>query len=229
MSSTRFCRTLTFPPAKSLLISSCRSPSLRCPIELTTSSTPSFGAGASTTVSSLSARVVRTRGGGGALHEGWGLLGGVFGRFGFFGQFRDMCPCCLQKKHRPSAMSRLFSSSLRGFRVLMVSTSIAFGSQEEEPPPCPHCPKRRCHWFLVPKLPWFPICGRKERMAFLVRYLHTSSWAACCHCGIVSGQTSRFMIMLSVPGRNPERKASIIPVLLNSQPAFEARELNAVM
>jgi hypothetical protein len=155
--------------------------------------------------------------------------GGVFRRLGFFGQFRDMCPCCLQKKHCPSTMSRFLSSSLRGFRVLMASTSIAFGSREEEPPPCPHCPKRRCHWFLVPKLPWFPICGWKERMAFLARYLHILSHAACYHCSIMSGHMSRFMIALSVPGRNPEWKASIVPALLNSQPAFAARELNAVI
>jgi hypothetical protein len=179
-------------------------------MELTMSSTPSFGAGASTTVSSSSARVVQTRGGGGALCEGWGLLGEAFRWFGFFGQFHDMCPCCLQKKHRPSAMSRFFSSSLRGFRVLMASTSIAFGSREGEPPPCLRCPKRCCHWFLVPRLPWFPICRQKERMAFLARYLRILSRAACCHCGMVSGQTSWFMIVLSVPGRNPEQKASIV-------------------
>jgi hypothetical protein len=97
-------------------------------MELTTSSTPSFGSGAATTVSSLSACAVRAHGGGGALREGWGLVGVVFEWLGFFGQFLDMCPCCLQKKHHPSAMSRHFSSSLRGFRVLMASTSIAFGS-----------------------------------------------------------------------------------------------------
>jgi hypothetical protein len=97
-------------------------------MELTTSSTPSFGSGVATTVSSSSAHVVWTRGGGGALREGWGLVGVVFGRLGFFGQFLDMCPCCLQKKHHPSAMSRRFSSSLRGFQVLMASTSITFGS-----------------------------------------------------------------------------------------------------
>jgi hypothetical protein len=84
-------------------------------MELTTSSTPSFGSGAVTTVSLSSARVVRTQGGGGALHVGWGLAGVAFWRLGFFGQFLDMCPCCLQKKHHPSAMSRFFSSSLRGF------------------------------------------------------------------------------------------------------------------
>jgi hypothetical protein len=182
-------------------------------MELTTSSTPSFSSGAATTVSSLSACVVRTQGGGGALREGWGLVGVAFKRLGFFGQFLDMCPCCLQKKHRPSAISRHFSSSLKGFWVLMASTSIAFGSREENPPPCPRCPKRHCHWFLVPKPLWFPICGQKERMAFFARYLRISSRAACCHCGMVSGQTSRFMIALSVPGRNPEWKASIVPAV----------------
>jgi hypothetical protein len=192
-------------------------------------STPSLGSGAATTVSSSSARAARTRGGGGVLCDGCGVVGTVFERLGFFGQFRDMCPCCLQKKHCPSAISRCFSSSLRGFQVLMASTSIAFGSQEEEPPPCPRCPKRHCHWFLVPKLPWFPICGRKERMAFLARYLRISSRATCCHCGMVSGQTSQFMIALSVPGHNPEWRASIVPALPNSQPAFAARELNAMM
>jgi hypothetical protein len=198
-------------------------------MELTTSSTPSFGSGAVTIVSSSSAHVVRARGGGGALHEGWGLLGVVFGRPGFFGQFLDMCPCCLQKKHRPSAMSHRFSSSLRGFRVLMVSTSMAFGSREEEPPPCPWCPKRRCHWFLVPKFPWFPIDGWKERIAFLARYFRNSSHAACCHWVMVLGQMSRFMIALRVPSRSPERNASIVPSFVNSHPAFAARELNVVM
>jgi hypothetical protein len=111
-------------------------------MELTTLSTPSFDSGAVTTISSSSAHVARTQGGGGAFREGWGLV--VFGQLGFFGQFLDMCPCCLQKKHRPSAISRHFSSSLRGFLVLMVSMSIAFGSQEGEPPPCLRCPKRCC-------------------------------------------------------------------------------------
>jgi hypothetical protein len=96
-------------------------------MELMTSSTPSFGSGVATTVSSSSTHVVQTRGGGGALHAGW-LVGVVFERLGFFGQFLDMCPCCLQKKHRPSTISCRFSSSLRGFRVLMASMSIAFGS-----------------------------------------------------------------------------------------------------
>jgi hypothetical protein len=194
---------------------------------LTTSSTPSFGSGAATMVSSSSARAVWARGGGGAFREGWGF--GALDRLGFLGQFLDICPCCLQKKHRPSAISHLFSSSLRGFRVLMASTSMAFGSREEEPPPCPRCPKQRCHWFLVPKFPWFPICGRKERMAFLARYLRISSRAACCHCGMVSGQISRFIMAFSVPGHNPERNASMVPALFNSHPAFAARELNAVM
>jgi hypothetical protein len=121
-------------------------------MELTTSSTPSFGSGVVTTVSSSSAHVVQTQGGGGVLREGWGLVGVALERLGFFGQFLDMCPCCLQKKHRPSAISRRFSSSLRELWVLMASTSIAFGSREEEPP-CPRCPKQRCHWFLVPKFP----------------------------------------------------------------------------
>jgi hypothetical protein len=110
-------------------------------MELTTSSTPSFGSGAATTVSSSSTHAVRAHGGGGVLREGWGLVGVVFEWLGFFGQFLDMCPCCLQKKHHPSAISRHFSSSLREFRVLMASTSITFGSREEEPPPCPRCPK----------------------------------------------------------------------------------------
>jgi hypothetical protein len=88
------------------------------------------------------------------------------------------------------------SSSLRGFRVLIASTSIAFGSQEEVLPPCLRCPKRCCHWFLVPRFPWFPIDGQKERMAFLARYLRNSSHATCCHCGMVLGQTSQFMIVL---------------------------------
>jgi hypothetical protein len=39
-------------------------------MELTTSSTPSFGSGVVTIVSSSSARVVHTRGGGGVLHVG---------------------------------------------------------------------------------------------------------------------------------------------------------------
>jgi hypothetical protein len=198
-------------------------------MELTTSSTPSLGSGTATTVSSSSAHVVHTQGGGGALHVGWGLAGVVFRWLGFFGQFLDMCPCCLQKKHHPSAMSHRFSSLLRGFQVLMASTSITFGLREEEPPPCPRCPKRHCHWFLVPRFPWFPICGRKERMAFLARYLCISSHAACCHCGMVSGHMSRFMIALSIPGCNPEQKASIVLALLNSHPAFAARELNMVM
>jgi hypothetical protein len=196
-------------------------------MELTTLSTPSFGSGVATTVSSSSACVVQARGGGGALHEG--LVGAVFEWLGFFGQFRDMCPCCLQKKHRPSAISRRFSSSLRGFWVLMASTSIAFGLREEEPPPCPHCPKRRCHWFWVPKFPWLPMDGQKERIAFLVRYFHNSSHAACCHWAMVLGQTSRFMIALRVPGRSPERNASIVPSLVSSHPTFAARELNAVI
>jgi hypothetical protein len=153
----------------------------------------------------------------------------LLGWFGFFGQFLNICPCCLQKKHHPSAISRCFFSSPRGFLVLMASTSIAFGSQEEELPPCPCCPKRRCHWFLVPRFPWFPIDGWKERMAFLARYFHSLSHAAYCHCAMVSGHVSRFMIALSVPGHSPERKASIIPTLFNSHPAFAARELNAVM
>jgi hypothetical protein len=97
-------------------------------MELTTSSTPSLGSGAATIVSSLSARAARARGGGGALHDGYGAMGTVFERLGFFGQFQDMCPCCLQKKHHPSAISRRLSLSLREFRVLMASTSIAFGS-----------------------------------------------------------------------------------------------------
>ena len=65
-------------------------------MELTTSSTPSFGSGAATMVSSSSARTVWARGGGGAFHEGWGF--GALDQLGFFGQFLDMCPCCLQKK-----------------------------------------------------------------------------------------------------------------------------------
>jgi hypothetical protein len=198
-------------------------------MELTTLSTPSLVFGAAMTVSSSSARVVRTWGGGGVLCEGWGLVGAVFWQFGFFGQFLDICPCYLQKKHCPSAIRCHFSSSLRGFWVLMASTSIAFGSQEEVPPPCPCCPKRRCHWFLVPRFPWFPIDRQKERMAFFARYFRSSSCAACCHCGIVLGQTSQFMMALRVPGHNPDRNASIIPSLLNSYPAFVARELNAVM
>jgi hypothetical protein len=153
----------------------------------------------------------------------------VFGRFSFFGQFLDMCPCCLQKKHRPSAMSHHFSSSLRGFWVLIMSISIAFGSREEEPPPCPRCPKRRCHWFLVPRFPWLPVCGQKESMAFLVRYFCNSSHAACCHWAIVLGQTSQFMITLRVPGHSPDRNALIVPSFVNSHPAFAARELNVVM
>jgi hypothetical protein len=115
------------------------------------SSTPSFGSGVATMVSSSSARAVQARGGGGAFREGWGFR--ALDRLGFFGQLLDTCPCCLQKKQRPSDMSRLFSSSLRGFQVLMASTSIAFGLREEEPPPCPRCPKRHCHWLLVPKFP----------------------------------------------------------------------------
>jgi hypothetical protein len=198
-------------------------------MELTTLSTPSLGSGVATIVSSSSACAVWARRGGGALREGWGLVGAVFEWLGFFGQFRDMCPCCLQKKHRPSAISRRFSSLLRGFRVLMASTSIAFGLREEEPPPCLHCPKWRCHWFLVPKFPWFPIDGWKERIAFLARYFHNSSHATCCHWAMVLGQMSRFMIALRVPGRSPERNASIIPSLVNSHPAFTARELNAVI
>jgi hypothetical protein len=121
-------------------------------MELMTSSTPSFGSGVVTTVSSLSARAVRAHRGGGTVCEDW-LVGAVFEQLGFFGQFLDMCPCCLQKKHRPSAISHRFSSSLRGFRVLMASMSIAFGSREEEPPPCLCCPKRHCHWFRVPRFP----------------------------------------------------------------------------
>jgi hypothetical protein len=66
-------------------------------------------------------------------------------------------------------------------------------------------------------------------MAFLARYLRISSHAACCHCGMVSGHTSQFMIALSVPGHNPKQKASIVPALLSSHPALAARELNAVM
>jgi hypothetical protein len=153
----------------------------------------------------------------------------AFCQFSFFGQFLDMCPCCLQKKHCPSAIRCHFSSSLRGFRVLMASISIAFGSQEEVLPPCPRCPKHCYHWFLVPKFPWLPIVGQKESMAFFVRYLHSSSRAACCHCVMVSGQMSWFIIALSVPGRSPEWKASMVPTLFSSHPAFAARELNAVM
>jgi hypothetical protein len=198
-------------------------------MELTTSSTPSLGSGAATTVSSSSARAAQTRRGGGAFHDGCGVLGAVFEWLGFFGQFQDMCPCCLQKKHRPSAISRRFSSSLRGFWVLIVSTSIAFGSREEELPPCPRCPKRLCHWALVPRFPWLLFCGRKERMAFLVRYFCSLSCAACCHCVMVLGQTSQFMITLRVPGRSPDRNMSMVPSLFNSHPAFAARELNVVM
>jgi hypothetical protein len=69
------------------------------------------------------------------LRDGEGLVGATLDRFSFFGQFLDMCPCCLQKKHHPSAMSHRFSSSLKGFRVFMASTSIAFGLWEEELPP----------------------------------------------------------------------------------------------
>jgi hypothetical protein len=95
-------------------------------MELTISSTPSFGSGAATIVSLSSAHTAHTLGGGGAFRKGWELPGVVFCQFSFFGQFLDMCPCCLQKKHCPSAMRCHFSSSLRGFQVLMVSTSIAF-------------------------------------------------------------------------------------------------------
>jgi hypothetical protein len=70
----------------------------------------------------------RVQGGGGAFCEGWGLAEVAFCQLGFFGQFLDMCPCCLQKKHHPSAIRHRFSSLLRGFWVLMVSMSIAFGS-----------------------------------------------------------------------------------------------------
>jgi hypothetical protein len=198
-------------------------------MELTTLSTPPFGSGAATIVSSSSACMVHTLGEGRLFHKGWELPGVVFCQFGFFGQFLDMCPCCLQKKHHPSAMRHHFSLLLRGFQVLMVSTSIAFGSWEEVPPPCLHCPKHRCHWFLVPRFPWFPMDGRKERMAFLARYLCNSSCAACCHCVMVLGQMSQFMIALSVPRHSPEWKASIVPSLLNSHPAFAAKELNAIM
>jgi hypothetical protein len=140
-----------------------------------------------------------------------------------------MCPCCLQKKHRPSAIRRHFSFSLRGFRVLMASTSIMFGLREEVLPPCLRCPKHHCHWFLVPRFPWLPIVGWEESMAFFVRYLRSSSHATCCHCAMVSGQTSWFIITLSVPSRSPEWKASMVPTLFSSHPAFMARELNAMM
>jgi hypothetical protein len=100
-------------------------------MELMTSSTPFFGSGMATTVSSSSTCVVHTRGGGGALRDGWGLAGVAPARLGFFGQCLDMCPCCLQKKHHPSAISRHFSSSLRGFRVLMASTSIDLGRERK--------------------------------------------------------------------------------------------------
>jgi hypothetical protein len=195
-------------------------------MELTTSSTPSLGSGAATTVSSSSAHVVRTWGGGGALRDSWGV---VLEQLGFFGQFHDICPCCLQKKHCPSAISRRFSSSLRGFQVLMALTSIAFGLQEEELPPCPRCPKCLCHWFLIPRFPGVLFCGWKERMAFLVRYFCSLSRAACCHCDMVLGQTSLFMIALRVPGHSPDQNASMVPSLSNSHPAFAARELNVVM
>jgi hypothetical protein len=66
-------------------------------------------------------------------------------------------------------------------------------------------------------------------MAFFARYFHISSRAACCHCDMVSGHTLRFMMALRVPGHSPERKASIVPALLSSHPAFAARELNVVM
>jgi hypothetical protein len=97
-------------------------------MEFTTSSTPSFCLGVATTVSSSSAWAVRTFGGGGAFHAGWELVVAVFCQLGFFGQPLDMCPCCLQKKHRPSVIRHHFSSSLREFLVLMASTSITFGS-----------------------------------------------------------------------------------------------------
>jgi hypothetical protein len=91
-------------------------------MELTTSLTPSF-CSVATTVSSLSALVVHTCGRGGLLCVGWGLV-----RFwvilpDFFGQPLDMCPCYLQKKQRPLAMSCHFSSLLSGLQVLMASTS----------------------------------------------------------------------------------------------------------
>jgi hypothetical protein len=181
------------------------------------------------TVSSSSALAVQTCGGGGVFHADWGLVGFWVDLPGFFGQPLDICPCCLQKKQWPSAMSCHFSSSLSGFLVLMASTSITFGSQEEDPPPCPHCPKQCCHWFLVPKFPWFPIDGWKERMAFFARYFCNSSLVACCHCVIVFGQVSLFMMALRVPGRSPEWKVSIVPSLLSSHPAFMARELKAMM
>jgi hypothetical protein len=95
-------------------------------MELTMSSTPSLGSGAATTVSSSSVHTAQARGGGRVLRDGRGLVGALPDRFGFFGQFLDICPCYLQKKHRPSAMSRCLSSSLREFRVFMMSTSIAF-------------------------------------------------------------------------------------------------------
>jgi hypothetical protein len=197
-------------------------------MESTTLSTPFSGSGAATIVSSSSARAVRARGGGGAFHCGCGVMGAAFERLGFLGQLRDMCPCYLQKKHRPSAMSRHLSSSLRD-RVLMASTSIAFGSREEELPPCLHCLKRLCHWFLVPKFPWLLFCGWKERMAFLARYFRSLSRATCYHWPMVLGQTSRFMIALRVPGQSPDRNASMVPSFVNSHPAFAVRELNAVM
>jgi hypothetical protein len=56
-------------------------------MELMTLSTPSFGSGVATTISSSSACVVQARGGGGVLHEGWELIGAVFEWLGFFGQF----------------------------------------------------------------------------------------------------------------------------------------------
>jgi hypothetical protein len=76
-----------------------------------------------TTVSSLSVCTAHALGGGGVLHEGCGVVV-AFGQLGFFGHPWDMCPCCLQKKHCPSAMRHCFSSLLSGFQVLMASTSI---------------------------------------------------------------------------------------------------------
>jgi hypothetical protein len=198
-------------------------------MELTMSSTPSFSSGVATTVSLSSARTARACGGGGALRDGWGLVGTTPDRFGFFGQFLDMCPCCLQKKHHPSAISHCLSLSLRGFRVFMASTSITFRSREEELPPCPRCPKHLCHWALVPRFPWLLFWGQKDRIAFLARYFRSLSRTACCHWFMVLGQTSQFMIALRVPGRSPEQNTLIVPSLVNSHPAFVARELNVVM
>src|SRR6266705_3560122 len=100
-----------------------------------------------------------------------------------WGQFRDICPFCRQRKHLPSLL-RFCRSSLESGFSWTVSTSMAFGSFVS--PLQVHC----CFHFL-----WndcFPPCPPTRSLALMRAHLACSLLLISCQSWSVVGITSLF-------------------------------------